>query len=68
MLADGWVVAGISRSASDPLGDHHQHRVLDVRAPDDRTALAAVCEQHGPFDAAIGSQDVGTVSGARLAV
>jgi NAD(P)-dependent dehydrogenase (short-subunit alcohol dehydrogenase family) len=59
MLADGWAVAGISRSASDQLGDRHQHRVLDVRAPDYRTALAAVCEQHGPFDAAIYCAGVG---------
>jgi NAD(P)-dependent dehydrogenase (short-subunit alcohol dehydrogenase family) len=31
MLARGWTVAGVSRSASAVLGEHHQHHVLDVQ-------------------------------------
>jgi NAD(P)-dependent dehydrogenase (short-subunit alcohol dehydrogenase family) len=59
LLADGWTVTGVSRSPADPLGDRHQHHVLDVRAPDYRTALAGVCDRHGPFDVAIYCAAVG---------
>jgi NAD(P)-dependent dehydrogenase (short-subunit alcohol dehydrogenase family) len=59
MLADGWTVTGVSRSPGDRLGDRHHHHVLDVRAPDYRAALAAVCDQHGPFDVAIYCAGVG---------
>ena len=59
MVADGWTVTGISRSPADSLGDRHHHHVLDVRAADYRAALAAVCDQRGPFDVAVYCAGVG---------
>jgi len=59
LLAAGWTVTGISRSASPVLGERHAHCVLDVRAPDYRAQLAALCAQRGPFDVAVYCAAVG---------
>jgi NAD(P)-dependent dehydrogenase (short-subunit alcohol dehydrogenase family) len=59
LSAAGWTVTGVSRSASEPLGERHEHHVLDVRSPGYREALAAVCERRGPFDAAVYCAGVG---------
>ena len=59
MLARGWTVTGVSRSDSAVLGEGHTHHVLDVRAPDYRAALAALCEGAGPFDVAVYCAGVG---------
>jgi NAD(P)-dependent dehydrogenase (short-subunit alcohol dehydrogenase family) len=59
MLAQGWRVTGVSRSDCEIVGEGHRHQVLDVRAPDYRRALAALCEQDGPFDVVIYCAGVG---------
>jgi NAD(P)-dependent dehydrogenase (short-subunit alcohol dehydrogenase family) len=59
LLAAGWTVTGVSRSASEPLGEGHEHHVLDVRSPAYRAELAAICERRGPFDAAVYCAGVG---------
>src|SRR5262245_53314818 len=55
----GWTVTGVSRSASEPIGERHEHHVLDVTAAGYRAALAALCERRGPFDAAVYCAGVG---------
>jgi len=59
LVAAGWTVTGVSRSASEPVGERHEHHVLDVRAAGYRAALAAICERRGPFDAAVYCAGVG---------
>lgn len=40
LLADGWAVTGLSRSASDVEHERYVHRTVDVTAPEFRTVLA----------------------------
>lgn len=59
LVEAGWLVTGVSRRASEPLGERHEHHVLDVTAPGYRAALGGVVERRGPFDAAIYCAGVG---------
>lgn len=59
LIASGWTVTGVSRRASEQLGERHEHHVLDVRSADYREALTAICERRGPFDATVYCAGVG---------
>jgi NAD(P)-dependent dehydrogenase (short-subunit alcohol dehydrogenase family) len=59
LLAEGWSVVGVSRSPVGDLGPRYEHAVLDVRAPEYRAALAALCEGRGPFDVCVYSAGTG---------
>ena len=59
LLAVGWTITGVSRSASERISEAHEHHVLDVRSPGYREALGALCERRGPFDAAVYCAGVG---------
>jgi NAD(P)-dependent dehydrogenase (short-subunit alcohol dehydrogenase family) len=73
LVDDGWFVAGVSRSTTETLGENHEHIILDVRAPDFRQELGALCDRLGPFHAVVYCAGVGdlletdAVSAQRLA-
>src|SRR5262245_9286172 len=56
LLAAGWEVTGVSRSAGalgdadDGVGQRYHHAVCDVTAPRYRDALRALVGTRGPFD------------------
>jgi NAD(P)-dependent dehydrogenase (short-subunit alcohol dehydrogenase family) len=59
LVADGWQVVGLSRSASPLEHPAYSHEVIDVAKPGYRERLAEIARARGPFDACLYCAGIG---------
>ena len=59
LLDEGSDVAGMSRSACDIAHDRYSHQIIDVRDPDYRVQIGALCDRIGALDVCVYCAGVG---------